>query len=351
MPHPSGSTRSICWLLLTILSRNRRTWWLVPMRLAITSGIRIMAAITRLPWSRILWRRRMGTGCPQCGAAVAHLARGGSGQYFQVGHALHRGARGHLSRPRWHSPNRSSWAAMALAAVACSPVSSKSTTTRTASAFPSRWRRTMSPVSPSPSVPQRWRRWLSGCTTRPGPQGIEMLLDDRDATPGVKLNDADLIGLPLRLTIGPRSLKAGGAELKQRDSADATLVRCRADHPNTASRHCATVCRKPGRVLCQCLSQKPGKGPHGSKQYITSARTGTPLAVSYLTVALPMRPVAPTRKIMASPLPYWHPYYHALPPERNTSSNTKSQTASGRPHAPCWTSGRTVEQFRPHRRR
>ena len=42
--------------------------------------------------------------------------------------------------------------------------------------------------------------------------------------PGVKLNDADLIGLPLRLTIGPRSLNAGGAELKQRDSDAATMV-------------------------------------------------------------------------------------------------------------------------------
>jgi len=55
-------------------------------------------------------------------------------------------------------------------------------------------------------------------------QGIELLLDDRDASPGVKLNDADLIGLPLRLTIGPRSLQAGGAELKRRDRADSTLV-------------------------------------------------------------------------------------------------------------------------------
>ena len=54
--------------------------------------------------------------------------------------------------------------------------------------------------------------------------GVEMLLDDRDTTPGVKLNDADLIGLPLRLTIGPRSLKAGGAELKQRDLDDTRLV-------------------------------------------------------------------------------------------------------------------------------
>ena len=55
-------------------------------------------------------------------------------------------------------------------------------------------------------------------------QGIEMLLDDRDATPGVKFNDADLIGLPLRLTIGPRSLKAGGAELKARDSDTSRVV-------------------------------------------------------------------------------------------------------------------------------
>lgn len=54
--------------------------------------------------------------------------------------------------------------------------------------------------------------------------GIEMLLDDRDTTPGVKLNDADLIGLPLRLTIGPRSLKAGGAELKHRTQADVRVV-------------------------------------------------------------------------------------------------------------------------------
>jgi prolyl-tRNA synthetase len=55
-------------------------------------------------------------------------------------------------------------------------------------------------------------------------EGIEILLDDRDTTPGVKLNDADLIGLPLRLTIGPRSLQAGGVELKQRGSDAAAMV-------------------------------------------------------------------------------------------------------------------------------
>ena len=51
-----------------------------------------------------------------------------------------------------------------------------------------------------------------------------MLLDDRDATPGVKFNDADLIGLPLRLTLGARSLRQGGAELKARDSEESRIV-------------------------------------------------------------------------------------------------------------------------------
>jgi prolyl-tRNA synthetase len=55
-------------------------------------------------------------------------------------------------------------------------------------------------------------------------QGVEMLLDDRDTTPGVKFNDADLIGLPLRVTIGPRSLQAGGVELKYRGGAETQII-------------------------------------------------------------------------------------------------------------------------------
>ena len=55
-------------------------------------------------------------------------------------------------------------------------------------------------------------------------QGVEMLLDDRDASPGVKFNDADLLGLPIRVTIGPRSLKAGGVELKFRDADETRIV-------------------------------------------------------------------------------------------------------------------------------
>lgn len=54
--------------------------------------------------------------------------------------------------------------------------------------------------------------------------GVEVLLDDREATPGVKFNDADLIGLPLRVTLGERSLKQGGAELKRRAGEERVVV-------------------------------------------------------------------------------------------------------------------------------
>ena len=47
-------------------------------------------------------------------------------------------------------------------------------------------------------------------------RGVEVLYDDRDLSPGVKFADSDLRGMPLRVTVSPRSLKAGGAELKRR---------------------------------------------------------------------------------------------------------------------------------------
>ena len=42
--------------------------------------------------------------------------------------------------------------------------------------------------------------------------GIEVILDDRDERPGVKFKDADLIGYPLRVTIGPKHLADGNVE-------------------------------------------------------------------------------------------------------------------------------------------
>src|SRR5829696_826556 len=54
--------------------------------------------------------------------------------------------------------------------------------------------------------------------------GTEVLYDDRDERAGVKFNDADLIGNPVRLSVSPRTLKDGTAELKGRKESEATFV-------------------------------------------------------------------------------------------------------------------------------
>ena len=51
-------------------------------------------------------------------------------------------------------------------------------------------------------------------------KGVETLLDDRDERPGVKFKDADLIGIPLRITIGSRGLKAGILEARIRRTGE-----------------------------------------------------------------------------------------------------------------------------------
>lgn len=50
--------------------------------------------------------------------------------------------------------------------------------------------------------------------------GVEVLYDDRDERAGVKFNDADLLGIPLRLTVGGKGLKAGAFELKLRRNGE-----------------------------------------------------------------------------------------------------------------------------------
>ncbi|MGB7095501.1 MAG: proline--tRNA ligase [Anaerolineales bacterium] len=54
--------------------------------------------------------------------------------------------------------------------------------------------------------------------------GIEILFDDRQERPGVKFNDADLIGIPIRLTVSDRALQAGGIEVKRRDQKDKNII-------------------------------------------------------------------------------------------------------------------------------
>ena len=55
-------------------------------------------------------------------------------------------------------------------------------------------------------------------------EGYDVLLDDRDESPGVKFNDADLIGCPVRLTVSPRNMAQNKVEIKRRGDKQSVLV-------------------------------------------------------------------------------------------------------------------------------
>jgi prolyl-tRNA synthetase len=75
-------------------------------------------------------------------------------------------------------------------------------------------------------------------------RGIEALLDDRDERPGVKFKDADLIGLPLRVTIGNAFVKEGVVELRERRTRrDSRVARIEAVEAIAAN----DALRLPGR--------------------------------------------------------------------------------------------------------
>jgi len=61
------------------------------------------------------------------------------------------------------------------------------------------------------------------CTELTG-QGFDILVDDRDESAGRKFNDADLIGIPIRIIIGKRNLADGKVEIKFRESGEVVLV-------------------------------------------------------------------------------------------------------------------------------
>jgi len=54
--------------------------------------------------------------------------------------------------------------------------------------------------------------------------GLEVLFDDREESPGVKFNDADLLGIPFRVTVSPRTLEKNSVELKKRSEKVSEIV-------------------------------------------------------------------------------------------------------------------------------
>ena len=55
-------------------------------------------------------------------------------------------------------------------------------------------------------------------------KGFEVLLDDREESPGVKFKDADLIGIPLRIVVSSRTLKEKNVEWKMRSETEGKMV-------------------------------------------------------------------------------------------------------------------------------
>ncbi len=55
-------------------------------------------------------------------------------------------------------------------------------------------------------------------------RGVDVILDDRDERAGVKFKDADLIGIPYRITVGPKKLAEGQVEIKSRRSGEVTTL-------------------------------------------------------------------------------------------------------------------------------
>ena len=53
---------------------------------------------------------------------------------------------------------------------------------------------------------------------------MEILYDDRDDRPGVKFKDADLLGIPLRITVGTKAVKEGKVEIRRRRTREDRLV-------------------------------------------------------------------------------------------------------------------------------
>jgi len=55
--------------------------------------------------------------------------------------------------------------------------------------------------------------------------GLDVFMDDRDERAGTKFNDADLIGIPIRITVGSKALKESSVEIKMRKAADVSLIK------------------------------------------------------------------------------------------------------------------------------
>lgn len=68
------------------------------------------------------------------------------------------------------------------------------------------------------------RQCAEGLYAALGAAGLAVLYDDRPGSAGVKFNDADLLGLPVRTVVSKRSYSSGGCEIKRRKTGVSRIV-------------------------------------------------------------------------------------------------------------------------------
>jgi prolyl-tRNA synthetase len=88
-------------------------------------------------------------------------------------------------------------------------------------------------------------------------QGVDVLIDDRPARPGVKFKDADLIGFPLRVVIGGRGLAEGNMEVKWRTDPEPTMVPVAEIEPTIVRMLAEQRAKETANVPAEAQRRKP----------------------------------------------------------------------------------------------
>ena len=151
-------------------------------------------------------------------------ARDRSREHLQARHTILGAARRDATSTSPARPSRSGWAPTASARRASPPPPSSSSPTRTASRGRARSRRSTSTSSASARPTARSAAIAEKLYDELQETGLRVLYDDRDAGPGEKFADAELLGVPVRLTVGRRTLANGEIEVQVRRGREARTI-------------------------------------------------------------------------------------------------------------------------------
>ena len=162
---------------------------------------------------------REGDRCPECGGALRFQTAIEVGHIFKFGDALLGAARRDVPR-RGRNGEAADRRQLRRRAGAGDGCRSRAAPRRERDRLAARRsRRTTSTCSRSTAARRRCSRWPRRSTATLDEAGLQVLLDDRDERPGEKFADADLIGCPVRVIVGKKTLEDGSVDVRRRDGS------------------------------------------------------------------------------------------------------------------------------------